>query len=335
MFCKQIKAKPKKIIVIMENRRVRCGRRQPRRNPSQRKFQRPKGIIDEADFISSMPDDILHHILFFIPIDLAMRTSVLSRRWRHVWCEMPCLAIDEYILIKAAGGVNQTLASYTASKITSFKLRMRLNNTLPPPLIDSLVELAISRNVEKLSVTILDFRLHKTYSFPDFFYLSSSLKQLSLSLPFSDMIPRCTVSWKSLRNLSLIECKLGQESTDNILSGCPVLESLTLYACRSLERLDLRKSVEIVAPHIHFLKLTVYADKQFTLTDVSSLTEAHLYIRINILLDSTAHCFQTLALELLAKLHNVESLTLGATLLRVYMLRVSLLKRRVFKSRTC
>ncbi|CDY10426.1 BnaCnng03270D [Brassica napus] len=168
------------------------------------------------------------------------------------------------------------------------------------------------------------------------------LKQLSLSLPFSDMIPRCTVSWKSLRNLSLIECKLGQESTDNILSGCPVLESLTLYACRSLERLDLRKSlslrrleiyhshpgreldpsgpVEIVAPHIHFLKLTVYADKQFTLTDVSSLTEAHLYIRINILLDSTAHCFQTLALELLAKLHNVESLTLGATLLRILSL---------------
>ena len=57
---------------------------------------------------------------------------------------------------------------------------MRLNNTLPPPLIDSLVELAISRNVEKLSVTILDFRLHKTYSFPDLFYLSSSLNQLSV-----------------------------------------------------------------------------------------------------------------------------------------------------------
>ncbi|KAF2539659.1 hypothetical protein F2Q70_00006843 [Brassica cretica] len=221
----------------MENRRDRWGRRQPRRNPSQRKFQRPKGIIDGADFISSMPDDILHHILFFIPIDLAMRTSVLSRRWRHVWFAMPCLAIDEYILIKAAGGVNQTLASYTAS----FKLRMRLDNTLPPPLIDSLVEFAISRNVEKLS------------------------------------------------------CKLGQESTDNILSGCPVLESLTLYACRSLERLDLRKSL-------------IYADKQCTLTDVSSLTEAHLYIRINILLDSTAHCFQTLALELLAKLHNILSL---------------------------
>ncbi|KAF3562141.1 hypothetical protein DY000_02019925 [Brassica cretica] len=233
----------------MENRRDRWGRRQPRRNPSQRKFQRPKGIIDGADFISSMPDDILHHILFFIPIDLAMRTSVLSRRWRHVWCAMPCLAIDEYILIKAAGGVNQTLASYTAS----FKLRMRLDNTLPQPLIDSLVEFAISRNVEKLS------------------------------------------------------CKLGQESTDNILSGCPVLESLTLYACRSLERLDLRKSL-------------IYADKQFTLTDVSSLTEAHLYIRINILLDSTAHCFQTLALELLAKLHNVESLTVGATLLRILSL---------------
>lgn len=54
VFCKQIKAKPKKIIAIMENRRDRWGRRQPRRNPSQRKFQRPKGIIDGADFINSM-----------------------------------------------------------------------------------------------------------------------------------------------------------------------------------------------------------------------------------------------------------------------------------------
>lgn len=275
-------------------------------------------------------------------MDLAIRTSVLSRRWRHVWCEMPCLEIDESIL--KAGGINKTLASYRAPKIRSFNLRMSLDDTgTGPPQIDSLVEFAISRNVEKLSVTILDFSFNKTYSFPDFFYLSSSLKQLRVSLPFSYMNPRCTVSWKSLRNLSLIKCKLGQESIDNILSGCPILESLKLCACRFLERLDLRKSlslkrleiyhshhshprpeelgpsgpVEIIAPHIHHLRLRIYADKQFTLVDVSSLTEAHLYLRTNMLLPSTAHCFQTLALELLAKLHNVESLTLGATLLQV------------------
>ncbi|CAH8379528.1 unnamed protein product [Eruca vesicaria subsp. sativa] len=324
----------------MGNRRDRRGRRQRRRNRSHRKVERPIEIIDGADYINSMPDEILRHILFFIPIDLAMRTSVLSRRWRHVWCEMPCLAI--YGSILKAGEINQTLASYTAPKITSFNLPVSLDNTAPPQ-IDSLVEFAISRNVEKLSVTILDFTFNKTYNFPDFFYLNSSLKQLSVCLPFYYMIPRCTVSWKSLRNLSLIKCKLGKESMDNILSGCPILESLTLYACRVLERLDLRKSlslrrleiyhshprpeelgpsgpVEIVAPHINYLRLRIYTDKDFKLVDVSSLTEAHLYIRTSILLRSTDHCFQTLALELLAKLHNVERLTLGATLLQILTL---------------
>ncbi|CAH8379710.1 unnamed protein product [Eruca vesicaria subsp. sativa] len=319
------------------------GRRQHRRNRSPRKVERPIEIIDGADYINSMPDEILRHILFFIPIDLAMRTSVLSRRWRHVWCEMPCLAINGSIL--KAGEINQTLASYTAPKITSFNLRVSLKTS--PPQIDSLVEFAISRNVEKLSVTNHDLSFNKTCSFPDFFYLSSSLKQLSVSLlPLCDMIPTCAVSWKSLRNLSLIHCKLGQESIDNILSGSPILESLTLYECRVLKRLDLRKSlslrrleiyhwhpprahqellgpsgpVEIVAPHINYLRLRIFTDKDFKLVDVSSLTEAHFYIRTSILLRSTDHCFQTLALELLAKLHNVERLTLGATLLQILTL---------------
>ncbi|KAL0694960.1 hypothetical protein Bca4012_062140 [Brassica carinata] len=74
----------------MSNRQGRCRRRQRRSNPRHRIIQREEKTIDGEDHISSMPDDIFHHIVSFIRTDLAMKTSVLSKRWRHVWCEAPC-----------------------------------------------------------------------------------------------------------------------------------------------------------------------------------------------------------------------------------------------------
>ncbi|CAH8269842.1 unnamed protein product [Arabidopsis lyrata] len=59
-------------------------------NPSHR-FSRPLKIeqagdsSDGVDSISSLPDDILHRILSFFPTNFAIRTSVLSKRWGHVW----------------------------------------------------------------------------------------------------------------------------------------------------------------------------------------------------------------------------------------------------------
>ncbi|KAF8711302.1 hypothetical protein HU200_029325 [Digitaria exilis] len=37
------------------------------------------------DCISALPDELLHHVLFFLPSGDVMRTCVISRRWRHLW----------------------------------------------------------------------------------------------------------------------------------------------------------------------------------------------------------------------------------------------------------
>lgn len=149
-----------------------------------------------------------------------------------------------------------------------------------------------------------------TYSFQDFFYLNSSVKQLNVKLCYKDMIPSCSVSWRSLRNLSLGRCILSDESIANILPGCPILETLKLRNCHGLlQRLDLRKSLsltrleivcyffargptEIVALHIHYLRLR-NSYKPYTLMDVSSLTEANLDIYITIVCPLEAVSVQT------------------------------------------
>ncbi|CAN8325076.1 unnamed protein product [Cochlearia groenlandica] len=309
-------------------------RRCRRRKPSHQKIK----IKEDSDFINNMPDEILHRIISFVPTDLAMRSCVLSKRWRHVWSDSPCL--DMNLITLKPGAMNQTLISYKAPTIESFHLSMTLNHTHAE--IDSWIEFAISRSVQKLNVSMDDSSWRKSYSFPDLFYLSSSLKQLSLKLLVSfDMISRCTtVSWKYLRDLSLICCELGEESIDKIISGCPILEALELRYCRGHERLDLSKSTsvrrldvdrtlsdrgppsEIIAPHVRYLSL-VNPEKPTVLVDVSSLTEANLNVSIYVedLSDKEEpHILNTIVLEMLAKLPTLESLTVGITLLQVVSL---------------
>ena len=47
-----------------------------------------------TDIISSLPDCLLSHILSFLPIRDSAATSVLSRRWRHLWILVPILDLD-------------------------------------------------------------------------------------------------------------------------------------------------------------------------------------------------------------------------------------------------
>ncbi|KAJ3684167.1 hypothetical protein LUZ61_013331 [Rhynchospora tenuis] len=48
-------------------------------------------IDDQIDRLSSLPDDLLSTILSFLPIRTAARTSVLCRRFRHLWQTSPSL----------------------------------------------------------------------------------------------------------------------------------------------------------------------------------------------------------------------------------------------------
>ncbi|KAM0900124.1 hypothetical protein ACQ4PT_020836 [Festuca glaucescens] len=58
----------------------------------------PPGSKDEAawtpsgpDGISALPDDVVHHVLGFLPAHEALQTSALARRWRNHWRRMHSL----------------------------------------------------------------------------------------------------------------------------------------------------------------------------------------------------------------------------------------------------
>ncbi|CAA7034078.1 unnamed protein product [Microthlaspi erraticum] len=236
-------------------------------------------VINGADFISSLPDAILHVILSFVPTKFAIRTSTLSTRWKHVWCGTPSLSID--FLRRKRNAIMETLTRhYSALRITSSHLCIsdEVNSeegvcvesfilpTATKSPVDSLIEFGIS---EKMS---LEFRdpCFGNYEFPDLFFTNSSLTQLSVDR--GNFATVQNISWTSLRILFLSFCKLSDESFTKILSGSPLLESLMLHDCLNLEHLDLSGSLhlrrldieiqgpmprpmQLVAPHVHCLKL--------------------------------------------------------------------------------
>lgn len=288
----------------------------------------------EQSQISSLPDEILQHILSFVSTKLAIRTSLLCRRWRHVWSNMPSLCFDDTRL--QAASINKTLTLYTALKMMNFHLKT--NSAFNVPHIDKWIELAMSRNVENM---FLDFNF--VYDIPDFFYNSSSIKQLDVKVRYTNMIPRCSVSWTSLKKLSFRSCGLSVDTMAKILSGCPILESLTLYFCDQLNVLDLSTSqrlrtlevvqdtclrgpTEIVAPHIHCLRLR-NSQLPCTLVDVWSLTEAKLNIFFTPVKETLQAGFlnlQAMVLKILEKLMHVETLIIGGNFLQVYFWSLSL-----------
>ncbi|KAL1172156.1 hypothetical protein V6Z11_A05G330800 [Gossypium hirsutum] len=58
--------------------------------------------MDPNDFISHLPDDILHHIISLLPFKSAVRTSFLSTHWKHHWKEALLDSVHDVITIEAA-----------------------------------------------------------------------------------------------------------------------------------------------------------------------------------------------------------------------------------------
>ncbi|XP_028786078.1 F-box/LRR-repeat protein 25-like [Neltuma alba] len=113
-----------------------------------------------ANELDDFPDNLIHHILSFVETKDAIRTLVLSRRWRHMWTSVPCLNLnsksfsrltDFKRFVKLVLSQRDTTSHIKALTYSHFGVDDATDDEL---LYNKVVEFATSHGVEEIQINL-------------------------------------------------------------------------------------------------------------------------------------------------------------------------------------
>ncbi|KAJ0435479.1 putative F-box domain, FBD domain, leucine-rich repeat domain superfamily [Helianthus annuus] len=236
------------------------------------------------DRLSGLPEEIHSHILSLMPTKYAVRTSILSKRWRYSWMFVTNLDFDD-VHIDPIHTVDRALESYQMSQVELFRLHFSKIRA-PESKVSSWIDWAVRLNVQRLGT------------------------QSPINLP-------------CLKSLDIVLWKTPFLIAFNLIHGCPVIENLSLevkdcgdeklfkYNIPTLKRLkltyayvinDVKNTVVLNVPNLEYLFVGGVLYSSFVMEDLSSLIEASVSIR------ETTDC--SLLVDLLKGISGVQSLSL-------------------------
>ncbi|KAJ4845434.1 hypothetical protein Tsubulata_026300 [Turnera subulata] len=302
-----------------------------------------------GDHISELPDDILAIILSFLSIRDAVRTRVLSRRWRYLYTRRSLLHFDassvfgdgEDNVVKYSSGeelrsifvtaVDQAFLHCKGLKIRTLKVHYGLRNDYFCH-IDRWVESSIAMEAETIDFNFSFLPQYcESYNFPCHLLPigkdSSRFKHLSLSGCMLRIPPAYTSRLNCLSTLDLSHVPLRDSGLESIISGCSSLTWLRLINCSlpmtlclngqllSLKVLiveDVLRDVQMISLNLECFEFSGHA-QNFTFDDVPYLNKVLLTLP-NASLKSSSIC-STLAmgtpgLQLLSLSLGIEMLPL-------------------------
>ncbi|XP_073299912.1 F-box/LRR-repeat protein At4g14103-like isoform X1 [Primulina huaijiensis] len=194
---------------------------------------------DEMDRISDMPNEILCHILSFLPTKYAVATSILSTKWKNLFCFIPNLRLhlDDSLLLNQQSPSSTNLISFmnfvnrllnvTLSDVPSINAFCLICQNLSDGLcISNWVSAAIRLNAKRIDLRVR--HLKNANALFDSLY-GCKIVSLNLFLYFVDHNLECRFNLPNLKILSIQFMKYKESNV--LLEGCPMLEYLLVYNC--------------------------------------------------------------------------------------------------------
>ncbi|XP_058781237.1 putative FBD-associated F-box protein At5g38570 [Vicia villosa] len=183
----------------------------------------------KKDMISDLPDCVILLILSLLNSEEAVRTCILSLRWKDLWKRLPLLKfhkpkdLNSTIFANFVSNVLSLRDSSISLHALDFKHKF---GVLEPHILDKIADYAISHNVQRLRLSVI----RCTAQIPTSLCSSQTLTHLKISIWY-DGVAQISLSLPALTYLKLcVSCeKVAQFSLD--LPALTYLR-LSLRACR-------------------------------------------------------------------------------------------------------
>ncbi|KAF3495939.1 hypothetical protein DY000_02056686 [Brassica cretica] len=211
--------------------------------------------IGSRDAISCLPQEVLGEILSLLPTKLAASTSLLSKKWRHVFRLVHTLDFDDIDFLQPELGkeewpviresfrhfVDRTLALQRGSSINKFSLTYQVTNNSDAVYMRRWICNVVERCVLEVDLRVMPGRnwawldpldvddVHGKCLLPCHLFRSKTLVKLSLGTnTYIGKLPP-DVSLPALKSLSIDSIVFAyKDLCDVLLPGCPMLDELTV-----------------------------------------------------------------------------------------------------------
>ncbi|XP_072147963.1 F-box/FBD/LRR-repeat protein At1g13570 [Setaria viridis] len=174
-----------------------------------------------ADALSSLPDAVVDgSILTRLDLRDVVRTSALSRAWRHRWESLPTLSLSLRDGIGTPPSIVDSVLSRYAGRIPDFSIR--INSQSACRVDDWLIDLSL-RDVQSMDLRSNDCLLSIRSSIYSFSHLVT-LKLHRCDIPTR---PVGFAGFPLLKDLELVDAHLSEiEDLEAIVRGSPLLDAL-------------------------------------------------------------------------------------------------------------
>ncbi|KAF8712900.1 hypothetical protein HU200_028680 [Digitaria exilis] len=219
---------------------------------------------DPGDRISGLPDELLHHVISFLSARDAVRTCILSPRWRHLWRFAPRLNVDAEGFasqIRFMEFVNALLLSRGSIALESFWLRANGPDIFLENFRDTAylwIRHALRSNIEELGIVEHDQNDNEDES--EFFQL--------VRFPFTSSY---------LEKLHLCYVEIDNHAIKKLFSVCPALEDLEMINCEIYATEFSSTTLKnLTINYVHFPNFYDYGIQECIVINMPSLVSLHI-----------------------------------------------------------
>ncbi|XP_039055312.1 F-box protein At2g39490-like isoform X2 [Hibiscus syriacus] len=226
--------------------------------------------MDPNDFISRLPDNILHHIISLLPFESAVRTCFLSTHWKHLWREALLDSVHDVITMETAIKAIQSFLNgfyehHRSRNKWGFEFEFSHGRAILVACISSngALQLDFSEGKQELPRPF-DLLLELNLASPKY----GNLWWLEENYPLRTQQP--SLNTMKVESLYLISVSyLSSTAVSSLVPNLPFLKSLTISKCNGLQSLEikeskgLRKLVVLDCPHLQSLTFEGFRLKSF------------------------------------------------------------------------